>query len=282
MAGGTNSGARMTFSYSAVWDDTLRLLRENGRLLAAIAGVFIFLPALLVAQFLPPPEVPDPARMWDVLGEYYRRAWPWYLLQSLFSIVGTAAMTKLVLARGTTVGAALVFGVTLLPFYIMLTIAATLLAVLACLPALLLIGVIGVAVGPGPAMVLISMLGLFAMLVPLLYLAGRLIPSLPVMVAEGVRNPIAVLTRSFALTKGKGWAVLGLFIVIVLVGAIVAGVATALVGILFHLVAGQEIGALLTALVSSLLSAAFATLLIMLYAAIYRALAPTSVATAFE
>lgn len=273
----------MKFSYSAVWEDTLRLLRENARLLAAIAGVFIFLPALLFAQFLPPPEVPDPARMWDALGEYYRGAWPWYVLQGLFSIVGTAAMTRLVLARGTTVGAALVFGVKLLPFYVMLTIAVTLLALLAFVPVLLLIGVIGVAVGPGPALVLISMLGLVAMLVPMLYLAARLIPSVPVMVAEGLRNPIAVLTRSFALTSGKGWAVLGLFIVIVLVGAIVAGVATALAGIVFLLVAGQEIGALLTAIVSSLLSAAFATLLVMLYAAIYRALAPqTSVATAFE
>ena len=44
----------MTFSYSAVWDDTVRLLQAHGRLLAAIAGVFLFLPAVAFAIYLKP------------------------------------------------------------------------------------------------------------------------------------------------------------------------------------------------------------------------------------
>lgn len=275
----------MTFSYSAVWDDTMRLLRENGRLLAAVAGVFVFLPTVASAIFLkmPEPQSEDPARILAAMQVYWLAALPWLILQGLVAMVGTLAMTRLVLARGTTVAGAIGFGVKLLPFYILLTIVAALAAIVICVPVLLVMGVVGVAVGPGPAMALVTGLAVIAMLVPLLYLAVRLIPSIPVMVAEGLRNPIAVLTRSFALTKGNGWALLGLFIVIIIVGAIVAGVATALIGIVFHLVAGQEVGTLLTAVVSSLLSAAFATLMVMLYAAIYRGLAPAnSVATAFE
>jgi len=275
----------MTFSYSAVWDDTVRLLRDNGRLLAAVAGVFLFLPAVAFAIYLKPPEPQseDPARIFAAMQAYWVSALPWLAVQGLIGMIGTVAMTRLVLAPGTTVGAAIADGVKLLPFYILLTVVVSLLALVALLPALLVIGAIGMAAGPGPALVLVSMLGLIAMLIPMLYLAARLIPSIPVMVAEGRRNPVAIVTRSFELTKGKGWAVLGLLIVIVLVGAIVTGVATALAGIVFHLAAGQEVGALLTAVVSSMLSAAFATLLVMLYAAVYRALVPSgSVAAAFE
>ena len=36
-------------------EDTLKLLRRHAPLLAAIAGVFLFLPALLIAVLLPPP-----------------------------------------------------------------------------------------------------------------------------------------------------------------------------------------------------------------------------------
>ena len=275
----------MTFSYSAVWDDTMRLLRDNGRLLAAVAGVFFFLPDVASAIYLKPPEPQseNPAVIFAAMQTFWIAAAPWLALQFLIAMIGSAAMTRLVLAPGTTVGAALAFGVKLLPFYIVLTLAATVALTLACLPILILMGLIGVAVGPGPALALVSALGLIAMLVPMLYLTGRVLPSLPVMVAEGLRNPITVLTRAFALTKGKGWAILGLFIVVVIVGAIVTGVATALIGIVFVLTAGQEAGALIAAVVSSVLSAGFATLLVMLYAAIYRALSGApSVAAAFE
>src|SRR4051812_38184352 len=49
----------MSFSYNAVWEDAVRLLRQHAPLLAAIAGVFLFLPALLFAVFLPQPTPPQ-------------------------------------------------------------------------------------------------------------------------------------------------------------------------------------------------------------------------------
>jgi hypothetical protein len=245
----------MKFSYSAVWEDTLRLLRENARLLAAIAGVFIFLPALLLAQFLPPPEVPDPARVWEVLGEYYRRSWPWYLLQSLFSIVGTAAMLRLILTRGTSVGDALGFALIMLPSLFLLTV------------------IMSVMIG----------VGAFLLIVPGLYLAGRLAPATALMVAENRRNPLAAVGRSFEITKGHGWAVFGLVFIIALIGWLIILVITMLTGTVFILAAGQDLGKLLGAIVSSGLAAAFATVLLTVYAAIYRALTgSTSVAAAFE
>lgn len=244
----------MTFSYSAVWDDTVRLLRDHGRLLAAIAGVFLFLPALLVAHFLPPPEPTDPARMAEFILRYYRETWMWLLAQMLVTMIGTAAMLRLVLARGTNVGGAIAFGVMLLPFYFLLS--------LLC--------------------VLIVGFGFVLLFVPGLYLIGRLSPATSLIVAEGRRDPFAVISRSFEITRGRGWAVFGLVLIVGIVGAIAFGVASMLFGLIFHLAAGREVAELLGAVAGSALNACFATMMLMLYAAIYRALTGGDSAAAFE
>ena len=43
-------------SFTAVWNDTAAMLRANGGLLTAVAGVFLFLPPLLLSRLLPEPE----------------------------------------------------------------------------------------------------------------------------------------------------------------------------------------------------------------------------------
>lgn len=245
----------MNFSYSAVWDDTVALTRRHGPLLAAIAGVFIFLPALLFSVYLKPdePQTQDFNQMLELLMQWYRAAAPWLLLQGLVSMIGMAAMLRLVFAPETTVGSALVFAITLLPFYFLMTL------------------------GSG----LIICAGLIFLIVPGLYLYGRLAPAGAIMVAEKRRGPVDVIQRSFGLTKGHGWAILGLIVIITIVGAVSVGVAASLLGIVFHLAAGPDLGELLTTIVSSALSAAFTTLIAMLYAAIYRALAPSTTASVF-
>lgn len=238
----------MTFSYSVVWDDTARLLREHGRLLAAIAGVFLFFPALLVAIFFPPPEMADPALALQLFWAYYLDTLPWFLLQAVVAMVGSAAMLRLIFARGVNVGGALRFGATLLPFYFLLTLAT------------------GLIVG----------IGFLLLIVPGLYLIGRLAPATVIMVAENRRNPTAAISRAFALTEGKGWAVFGLVFVVGLIGSIVLGVASMIASIAFLLTAGQELARLLGSIVEAAFSALFATVMLMLYAAIYRALDPAS------
>jgi hypothetical protein len=246
----------MSFSYNAVWEDTLKLLRRHAPLLAAIAGVFLFLPALLIAVLLPPPlpQGGDPGRAFQAVLDYYQAAAPWFLLTGLFTMVGTLAMLRLVFAADT-VGAALVQGLILTPFYFMLS--------LGC----------GIMIG----------FGLLLILVPGLYLFGRLAPVSAVLVAENRRSPLDAIERTFALTKGHGWAILGIVLVVAIVAGLAVSVADTLFGLVFVIAAGQELGRTLTAVVSSALNAGLTTLLVMLYAAIYRALAGTnSIAVAFE
>jgi hypothetical protein len=93
-----------------------------------------------------------------------------------------------------------------------------------------------------------------------------------VVVAEGHKNPIAALRRCWALTRGHGWAILGLILIVAIAAAIVVGVASTLIGILFVLLAGQDLGRLLVLIARSAGNAAMVTLLLVLGAALYRQL----------
>lgn len=236
----------MTFSYNAVWDDAVKLLRRHAPLLAAIAGVFVFLPALLVNHFLPPPQqgANDIREYGRMVLEYLRDNSLWIVLQSFVAMIGTAAMLRLVFAERSTVGAAIRFGILLLPAYSILIVLAN----------------------------LIVAAGLLLLIVPGLYLWGRLVPAAATMVAENRRNPLDALKRAFALTKGRGWAIIGLYLIVAICGSLLISVIQWLTGILFILAAGQALGMLLTMIVGCALTAALATLLTMLSAAIYRAL----------
>jgi hypothetical protein len=240
----------MKLSYSAVWDDTVALVRAHASLLAALAGVFIFLPALLVGHFLPQATPPV-----DDIGAYFRNFQDyalanahWLLLQTLFNATGMIAILILVFARqGTSVGGALAASIMLLPFYFIAGLIAN----------------------------FIVLAGLLLLLVPGLYLFGRLVVLGPVVVAENRRNPIDAIRRAFELTKGNGWAVLGLVVLVVVPGAIVLQLVNIVFGIVFSLFAGQDVATLLRLIVTSATAAALTVLLLLLYAAIYRALAGT-------
>lgn len=237
------------FTQNAAWADTVRLMRTHWVALIAIAGVFNFLPTLLVNHFYPMPEPPADADFqirFQFMADYYRAHSLVIILQSFVVMAGSAAMLRLVFARGGTVGGALLFAITLLPVYSMLILLTNL------------------AVG----------LGFVLLVVPGLYIWGRLLPAAPAMVAEERRNPVDALKRGFELSEGHGWLLVGLYLLVMIPGTILVLVISQLSGILFILVAGRELGMLLGMIVLCAVSALVATILTVLTAAIYRALAP--------
>ncbi|HYJ82974.1 MAG TPA: hypothetical protein VEW26_09065 [Allosphingosinicella sp.] len=242
----------MNFSYSAVWADAVALLRRHASLIAAVAGLFIFLPGLLVAYFLPQPQPVDPARLLQLWSDYLDLNWPWLLLNVALSMTGSIAILLLLFARDISVGGAIGAALALLPSYF----AASLLGSLA----------IGI--------------GFVLLIVPGLYLLGRLGPLNAVVAAEARRNPVAAIRRCLELTRGHGWAVLGLILIVALAAVIAVGAASTLLGILFVLAAGQDVGALLALIVRTAGNAAMMTLLLVLNAAIYRRLSGAGSAAA--
>jgi hypothetical protein len=235
----------MSFSYSDVWDDTVRMFRAHASLIAAVAGVFIFLPALLTSYFLPQPQGEQQQMMANMIA-YVQANAHWLMLGRLFGMVGTIAILLLLFRNGVTVGGAIGSAFSLVLFYFVTTLLS------------------GLLVG----------LGLLLLLVPGLYLLGRLTPVGVVVVAEGQRNPIEALRRSFDLTRGRGWSVLGLVLLVAIAGFVAVAATVAVFGALFLLIAGQDIGGLLVLILNAFAGTILEVVLILLFAAIYRALVP--------
>jgi hypothetical protein len=252
----SQGGIFMKFSYSAVWQDVVALARSHGALIAAVAGVFIFLPALLFGYLLPAPEPTDPSQLVPMMAEYFAANWHWMLLQGLFAMLGSIAIFRLIFSRaGTSVGAAIAGALPLLVSYFVAAVLS------------------GFIMG----------LGMLLLIVPGLYLFGRLAPLGALLVAEDQRNPLTAISRTFALTKGNGWAILGLALVVAIAALVVMLVINSIFGIVLILIAGQELGGLLVLIVTTLTSSALTVLFILLYAALYRRLSPTeSAAAAFN
>src|SRR3954467_5366360 len=108
----------MKFSYSDVWADLMGLLRAHASLIATVAGVFIFLPGLLLGYFAPQPEAAESlGEMRRLMVEYASLNWPWLLLNSLAGMLGAIVILLLVFVRNITVGGAIAAALPILPFY---------------------------------------------------------------------------------------------------------------------------------------------------------------------
>lgn len=235
----------MRFSYSEVWDDAVASLRAQSALLIPIAGVFLFLPGLATAYLLPIPEA-EPAHLVENFIAYYEANWPWLLLANLLGMLGGLAILLLVLARrSTSVGGAIAAAAALLPFYFLAS-------VIAGFP---------------------IVLGAMLFLLPGLYLAARLLLLAPVIAAEGTKSPLEALARSWALTRGNGWAVAGFLLLFSVGGLALALVVSMIAGIVLRLLAGQYVGALLGQIVSTGATSAVQLVFLVVLAALYRRLA---------
>jgi hypothetical protein len=244
---------RARLSYSAVWEDAAALLRAHGSLLAALAGVFLFLPALVLRQFAVVPTLEgapaDIAHLVAVTRAYVIANWPLILPVRLLELVGGVAMLELMLGpRGTSVAGAIRTGFLLLPFYFVTFVLANF------------------ALAVGVALLIL----------PGVYLLGRLGPFPAVLVAERRRNPLDVFARAFALTAGRGWA-LAVLLLLVLFAALVVGlVAGDVAGVVATLIAGREVGAFMAGAASAAAGAAGEVVMLALFAALYRALSPSA------
>lgn len=249
----------MRLSYNAVWDDAAALIRAHGQLLAPIAGVFLFLPALVLKEFATVPATEgapkDLVHAVAALQAYIALNWPLLLATRLVELVGSIAILELILGpRGTSVGAAIVAGFLLLPFYFAAMVLANL------------------AIG----------LGVFLLVIPGIYIAGRLAPFPALVVGERLRNPVAALSRTFALTAHHGWAIFGLLLLVMIATTVIAVVSGSVVGLVVTLVAGQSIGTFAAAAAAAAAGAGGDVVLLALLAALYRALTPRASAEVFR
>jgi hypothetical protein len=233
------------FSYDTAWADGLAMAKVHLSTLLTIAGVFLLLPQFALTLFVPFPE-PEQGQQLSIamINTYYTQNAGTILMLNIPVFLGQAAVLTLLLAHDSpTVGQILQRAASML------------------LPVALLAIILN--------FILIS--GLI-LIVPGLYLAGRLAAATSAQMAERLSNPFAAISRSFSLTQGNGWRIAGILILLYIVGYVLIGAIGSVFGIVFALTLPVTASQALSALVESILATGLLLALLILAASIYRQL----------
>jgi len=241
------ASAMKLLSWDAAWQDVVLMARAGGANVLVIAGVFYLLPTLAIELWLPLPQLKS--LDWDgirQLNDFLVENAPLLLVTTLAGWFGTAAIYRLLLDnRRPTVGEALKAATALF------------------ISVVLLNWLTGFAL----------LLGLFAFIIPGIYLLGRTAVAVPALMAENIPNPIAAFNRSLELTRGNGWRTVGLILIVVVVAEIASSAVQFVVGILVGAVTSGEVERGLIALLAAGLTTLQGLLFVVLSTAIYRQLA---------
>ncbi len=226
-----------------LWRETIADSRALLPLVWPVAAAFVLLPNVLIDRFGPPlptsPMAMTPQHVLILL-----------VLPELIALVAQATVMRLALDRRRggaqpSIGEAL--GIALRAWPLLVAVQA--LSALAIVPGILLL------------------------IVPGLYVAGRLLPAVP-LALDGA-GPIAAVERGWALSDGNGWRAIGFllllvgwfFVVSAATGAIGAGLA-ALIGS----AGARGVGALVASTLDGVVAAAFAVVSAVATATVYRML----------
>ena len=245
------------FDMGAAWDDTLQLLKSHTALVGTIAGVFLFLPALAFAWFGPipiePPAGADFDQVMATFRESFRQMIPGQVVIALATMIGSVAILRLWLSRtGVSVGEALTFGLMLFPTMLVAQILS------------------GIGIG----------IGFILLIIPGLYLIGRLALVAPAIADRAIYNPIEAIRTSWDLTRNNGWAVFFFLFLVNLVIVIAALIIGGIVAVIF----GSEpgIGRMLGGFVEAAFGAIGSLVSVAISAAAYRQLALRTSSDVFQ
>ena len=154
----------MKFDMGRAWNEATALVGANKELLAALAGIFVFLPnlalALLVPEMMTGPANVDPENPAAAVQAFYTENGVWFGLLAIVQWAGTLCMFALLNDRRPTVGEAMRAGlIALIPYLASQVIVMLALAIVLGLPVGLAFGAGSVAVG-----VLIALVAVVAFL----------------------------------------------------------------------------------------------------------------------
>lgn len=254
-------------SISQAWDETRAILARDGRLFVSIALALVAFPTLITGM-INPKGMTGSAPVWISLVS---------ILVSLIALGGQLACIRLALGPSITVGGAIAHGMRRMPIYFLAVLILVAVGLLAAIPFALALTAMGVTmVGktlPNTPPVVIALL-LYVCLI--IFLMVRMMMTSAAASAERV-GPIGVIRRSWNLTDGNFWRLLG-FLVLLIIGALVVALALhAVIGVLVSLTLGKaepmSAAAVVIALVDSLFNAALTILFTVMLARFYAQLA---------
>lgn len=246
-------------SMGNVWDRTAEFLSDNLGSVLPLALLAIFVPAVISGNFS---ELQQGAGTGLALGLGIGS-----LALALVGFWGQLAITALALdpslARAAGATATRRFPAALL---VMIVILAAMLVAIVPVPVILAIAGVDLTAamqaGSMPAIPSSAGLWIFLyllILLPLiLWAAARLAVALPALVGEGLA--LGAIGRSWALTRGATWRIVGVLLLYVVVSTVANLAATTAFGAIMYLVAGRgEDGLSLATVLTTIVGGAVAT-----------------------
>lgn len=271
----------MKFDSNRAWQDAISAVSANRQVLVPVAGVFFLLPALLSSVFLADAQTEIMANfgkaevvervVGDNLGLFLGFGIGGALIQGL----GYLAVMALVGGRGRpTVGQAILGALRALPTLagaFLLSLAGMFMVTAAL--AGLFASIVGIVAGVGVASA-VAAVGAMAVMV---YVSIKLSLVVPLVIAEGIGNPVAAMVRSWQLTRRNSMRLCGFF-ALLMIGyvAISFAAALALIGPVALLAGEGKVLTLFSGVVSSTIGAGASVVLVSVLAHIHRQLAGLS------
>ena len=228
----------MKLNYMRCWNGAMALLVAHKEAILAIAGVFLFLPALLFAQFVVPPVLSGDEDGTAILAIYSA-----YFSENSFSIMAS----NLVISFGS------------LAIYFALAPSRNSTVAEDLMPALKMFVIYLIA---NLAIAFIALPGFILFIIPGLYLTARFILVPVVIVDQRERNPIEAIKKSWALTRSNG-------LIIAIVGTITVAVLEAVTGVITGLATGGAGWPFVENLMAALTGTAFQLVLAAVFTSIY-------------
>lgn len=234
------------FDMGRAWSDTTAFLRSDRQQVWLIAGLFLFLPNLLLGWFGPQPPVPPAGAGADaamaMMSDYYMAALPFIMLAGVLAIFANLALWRVWLGRqGEETGTALAAAAGgFLPYLLV--------SLLTIIP---------------------LMIGFLLLVVPGLYLLARLCVVGPAIASQNLRNPLAVISASWRATQKTAWPILGFLIIVGLVMIILYLIVASVTGAVFGFALPADLALWLTKPVEALLQMAMGLIQAAMAAAIW-------------
>jgi hypothetical protein len=252
-------------SINTAWNETMAFMSREGRLVLPVGFMLIALPGALIQAAMPttpPNQLPEPGA--------------WLLLVPLAivaTLIGNLAVSLLALRPGISVGEAIQQAARRFPVVLGAALLVGLASILVMVPVIVLAAGAAVALG-NPGLAAIAGLPMLALLV---FLWTRLLMLNPIGAVERL-GPVAILRRSWTLTRGYFWRLFAFLILLLVVAMVASAAVTAIGGILVVLLAGPpEPGSLsfyLVLILSTLVQAALSSIFAVMVARIYAQLVP--------
>lgn len=253
-------------SISRAWEESREVLARDGKLIFTVALALIALPEA-IAGFVSPQQSATP----NLSGSGVA------FVVALIGIVAQLAMIRLAIGPSLTVGEAIGHGARRFIPYLLAAMLLVLALILAAIPIGGLLYALGLDFKPPvntiPAIAWIVILPVMLLLFAV---AVRLMMMAPVASAEAI-GPVAILRRSWEITAGSFWRLLGFLLLFAIAALILLAVVGALAGILALALLGQpeplSVSALVIALLTAIASATVSTLFVVMLARMYVQLA---------